>query len=122
MGRHDETIYDALVYSRNLPAVRIGLQVGVERLITQLRKMGVVTPIRDYPSLTLGAVEMSPLAVSRVFSGIANDGVFQPLKAINAITTHDGLPVYENAKEVKKRVLSSKVAYLTRYAMARGSQ
>ncbi|MEC8925685.1 MAG: penicillin-binding protein 1B [Pseudomonadota bacterium] len=114
----DMTIYDALVYSRNLPAVRIGLQVGVERLITQLRKMGVVTPIRDYPSLTLGAVEMSPLAVSRVFSSIANDGVFQPLKAINAITTHDGLPVYENAKEVKKRVLSSKVAYLTRYAMA----
>ena len=54
------TIYDALVYSRNLPAVRIGLQVGVERLITQLRKMGVVTPIRDYPSLTLGAHEMSP--------------------------------------------------------------
>ncbi|RUO42373.1 penicillin-binding protein 1B [Idiomarina aquatica] len=114
----DMLMYQALVKSRNIPAVRIGLEVGTRTLANYLKAMGVTTPINDYPSLTLGAVELSPLAVNRIYSTIANDGRYQPLKAITSITTHDGLSVYESHVAEPKAVYTPAVSYMIRYGMA----
>lgn len=111
-------IYQALVKSRNIPAVRIGLEVGTKTLANYLRAMGVTTPINEYPSLTLGAVELSPLAVNRIYATLANDGKYQPLTAIMSITTHDGLSVYRANKAEPEAVYTPEVSYMTRYGMA----
>ncbi|MGM0525034.1 MAG: penicillin-binding protein 1B [Pseudomonadota bacterium] len=111
-------IYEALVKSRNIPAVRIGLRVGTKTLVNYLKAMGVTTPMNSYPSLTLGAVELSPLAVNRVFATIANDGNYQPLRAITSITTHSGESVYQASDIKPEPVYSAAVSYMTRYGMA----
>ena len=111
-------IYQALVKSRNIPAVRIGLRVGTKTLANYLRAMGVTTAINEYPSLTLCAVELSPLAINRVYATLANNGRYQPLTAITSITTHDGLSVYESHAAEAEQVFSPEVSYMIRYGMA----
>ncbi|MGM0480899.1 MAG: penicillin-binding protein 1B [Pseudomonadota bacterium] len=111
-------IYEALVKSRNIPAVRIGLRVGTDKLVDDLRSMGVTTPMKAYPSLTLGAVELSPFAVNRIYATLANDGNYQPLRAITSITTHQGMTVYQADFDQRQQVYSPEVSYMTRYGMA----
>jgi len=93
-------LYDALVQSRNLPAVRVGMEVGIDQLVSYLRELGVTTPLQAYPSLTLGSASLSPVAVTRMYSALMNDGRYQPLAAVSSITTHQG-----------------EVLYLTRYGL-----
>ncbi|WP_404400261.1 penicillin-binding protein 1B [Idiomarina seosinensis] len=111
-------IYEALVKSRNIPAVRIGLRVGTDTLVSDLTKMGVTTPMQAYPSLTLGAVELSPLAVNRIYATLANDGNYQPLRAITSITTHNGMTVYQADFSQRRQIYSPEVSFMTRYGMA----
>jgi len=110
-------LYDAFVQSRNLPAVHLGLALGVDKIAQRMRAAGVTTPIAEYPSLTLGAVPLSPMAVTRLYATLANDGYYQPLRAIEAITTHTGLPVYQRQIERGKQVFTAPAAYLTAYAL-----
>lgn len=111
-------IYDALVRSRNIPAVSIGLRIGTDVLARDLTAMGVTTPINEYPSMTLGAIELSPLAVNRIYSTLAHDGQYQPLTAIKSITTHNGEPVYQAPTKQPQRIYSPEISYMTRYGMA----
>lgn len=110
-------LYDAFVQSRNLPAVHLGLELGIPLIAQQLRHAGVTTPIAEYPSLTLGAVPLSPVAVTRMFATLANDGYYQPLRAVQAITTHSGMLVYERDIERGRRVFTEAASYLVQYAM-----
>lgn len=111
------TLYDAFVQSRNLPAVHVGLELGISKLREQLKRLGVVTPISSYPSLTLGAVPLSPMAVARMYAAIANDGYYQPLRAVQAITTHSGELVYERPGEAGLQVWSEEANYLVQHAL-----
>jgi penicillin-binding protein 1B len=83
-------MYEALVKSYNQANVRLGLNVGVERMLQQLRRMGVEQPIPAYPSVLLGAVEMSPLQVNQVYQTIAGNGFYSPLSIVRQVTEANG--------------------------------
>src|SRR5690606_30767085 len=83
-------LYDAFVQSKNIPAVRVGLELGIDNLVAHLQELGVITPIPSYPSLTLGAVPLSPMAVARIYATFANQGEYIAQQAIQAITNHNG--------------------------------
>lgn len=110
-------LYEALVKSRNLPAVRVGMEVGIDRLTHYLRELGVVTPIDTYPSMTLGSVSLSPMAVTRIYSALMNDGRYQPLTAVSSITTHKGETLYRQREPEQEEVFDQAVSYLTRYGL-----
>ncbi|EKE87461.1 penicillin-binding protein 1B [Idiomarina xiamenensis] len=111
------SLYDAFVESRNIPAVRVGLNVGIAELVRYLRGLGVHTPIAAYPALTLGSVQLSPLAVTRIYAAIANQGRYRPLATINAVTTHAGDLIYQRQDDAGAAVFSREVASLLRYTM-----
>ena len=110
-------LYDALVQSRNLPAVRVGMEVGIDQLVSYLRELGVTTPLQAYPSLTLGSASLSPVAVTRMYSALMNDGRYQPLAAVSSITTHQGEVLYRRQKSEADVVFDKNVSYLTRYGL-----
>lgn len=83
-------MYEALVKSYNQANVRLGLNVGVEKMLQQLRRMGVEQPIAAYPSVLLGAVEMSPLQVNQVYQTIAGNGFYSPLSIVRQVTEANG--------------------------------
>lgn len=86
------TLRDALVRSYNQATVRIGMEVGVERLA---RLLGVLAAIdaTPNPSLLLGAVDLSPLQVTQAYQFLASSGQIQPLRAVRGVLDPDGAPL-----------------------------
>ena len=110
------TLYQSFIESRNLPAVRVGKAVGLERIRERLYASGFDERTHAYPSLTLGSVNMSPLQVSQVYSSLVNQGVQQRLTSIEAVYTHWNQPLYQQQR-TEQRVFAEGSAYLTNVAL-----
>lgn len=87
-------LIDALVHSYNIPTARIALDLGLNDIVGTLKRLGSRDGIKPYPSLALGAVQMSPLEVAQIYETFASGGYFQPLRSIREITTQDGQIVH----------------------------
>ncbi|WP_061333562.1 penicillin-binding protein 1B, partial [Marinobacter excellens] len=84
--RGEVPLHLALSRSYNLPAVRVGLDVGIPRVQEVLRAFGVATPISDYPSLLLGSMSLAPVEVAQLYQGLATSGFNTPLRTIREVT------------------------------------
>lgn len=75
----------ALAMSRNLGTIRVGEQIGFDTVAAVWRKVGVGTPPRGYPSITLGVFELTPLEVAQAYTLFPNRGLVRPLRAIDRV-------------------------------------
>lgn len=108
------TLRSALAESRNIPAVRVLNQIGVDNMVAQGRKMGITTwddPSRFGLSLTLGAGEVTLLDLAKVYSTIAAYGQRPDFYGIESITDSKGKILYTH-KENSEAVLDPRVAYI----------
>jgi penicillin-binding protein 1B len=76
----------ALAESMNAAAVSVALDVGVEQVAGTLSDMGLGRRPRAVPALALGAVDASPFEVAQLYGTLANNGLKQPLRAIQGIS------------------------------------
>lgn len=83
-------LHDSLVRSYNIPTARIALDLGIEDIISTLKRLGIRSDLPAYPSLSLGAVGLTPLEIAQMYETLANDGYYTPLRAIREITTKEG--------------------------------
>ncbi|HYI87283.1 MAG TPA: transglycosylase domain-containing protein, partial [Burkholderiales bacterium] len=83
----------ALAHSYNAAAARLGTELGVERVLANVRKLGVEREVRPFASAMLGAVDMSPFEVAQMYQTIASGGFRSPLRSIREVTTQDGKPL-----------------------------
>jgi penicillin-binding protein 1A len=65
---------EALYLSRNLAAIKLGMQLGEQTVIGEARRFGITTPLRPYPSLHIGANGVIPLEIISAYSGFATLG------------------------------------------------
>lgn len=86
-------LIDALVHSWNLATVHLGLRVGVDRVQGFLRSFGLGRDINPNPSLLLGAVDLSPYDVARLYQYLADDGHALPLRALRGVLDAKGRPL-----------------------------
>lgn len=110
------SLYQAWLDSRNIPAVRVGQEVGPRQLQQRLRELGLPAP-HAYPSLALGTVEMSPLEVTQLYQVLAGQGQQHSLTSIRAVTTHRGELIYERPKPAEAHFYTPETAFLSRYAL-----
>ncbi len=68
------TLRAALERSLNAATVRLSQEVGIEKIITTARALGVTSPLKDLPSLALGTSEVSPLEIAVAYATLANQG------------------------------------------------
>jgi penicillin-binding protein 1B len=80
----------ALANSYNLSAVRLGQEFGLPSFVNHLKKFGVTSEIPNYPSIFLGAVNMSPMEVLGIYSNFASGGLKYPTKAIRSVVDANG--------------------------------
>ena len=120
-------MYETLVKSYNQANVRLGLQVGVDKVLQQLRRMGVEQSIPAYPSGLLGAVEMSPLQVNQVYQTIASNGFYSPLSLVRQVTEANGrllshfpFAVRQSASNDSIYLLQHEMRMVAREGTARG--
>lgn len=79
------TILYALMMSRNTPAVRVGVEVGLDKVIKTLGDLGIKREIPAYPAILLGALELSPFEVQQMYQTLAANGSYSPLKSIRSV-------------------------------------
>jgi penicillin-binding protein 1B len=106
----------ALANSYNAAAARLGTEIGVERVLENVRRLGVERPLLPYASSLLGAVDLSPLEVAQMYQTIASGGFRTPLRAIREVTTQDGTPLKRYPLAVEQ-VFPAESMYLLAFAM-----
>ena len=114
--RGDVILHDALVYSYNVPTVRLGLKIGLEDIVNTLRNLGLQKEVPVYPSMLLGAFELTPFEVANMYQTIAANGHQMNLHAIRSVLSHEGKPLVHFADE-EKYTINEKVMYLLKTAL-----
>lgn len=87
------SLREALIHSYNIPVVRVGMDIGMERVLDTLRRLGARRPLNPFPSLFLGAASLTPLEVGQIYQSLADGGFATPLRAIREVTSADGQPL-----------------------------
>jgi len=131
-GNYDKTfretvpLFAALVYSMNVPSIRLGLDVGLSTVSQTLNDLGIIRPLKSYPSMLLGAIAMSPLEMAQAYYTIAAGGFYSPLRAIRAVQDSNGEPLQRYALTVKAQfdpipvyLLNAALQQVTRIGTAR---
>jgi penicillin-binding protein 1B len=83
----DITWRRALAMSRNLGTIHVGEQAGFDTIAALWRRVGVGTPPKGYPAITLGVFELTPLEVAQAYTIFTNGGSVRPLHALDRIET-----------------------------------
>ena len=65
----------ALYESRNVPAVRMGMELGEQTVIDMARKLGISTAIPAYPSIHIGAADVYPIELVAAYSVFSTLGM-----------------------------------------------
>ncbi|EHQ53140.1 penicillin-binding protein 1B [Ectothiorhodospira sp. PHS-1] len=84
------TVQESLVQSYNISTTRLGLNLGIANVVDQLNALGLERRVPPFPSLVLGAVEMTPLEVTALYQGLASGGYQVPLRAIREVVDREG--------------------------------
>ena len=110
---------DALGSSINIPAVKLLALVGVENVLKQGYKMGMVTlePTRETLtrvglSMALGGAEVELLDMAVGYSAFSNGGMKVEPVAILKIEDKNGRVVFEKKQARSERVVDERVAFL----------
>ena len=117
-------LYQALAHSYNVSTARLGLALGIEPIIKTLRKLGVEQHLNPYPSLVLGAVEMSPLQITNMYQTFASGGFRSSLRAITAVLAADNSPLQRYPLSVQTAINPAPNFLITtamRYAIREGT-
>jgi penicillin-binding protein 1A len=63
-----------LYQSRNIIAIKLGMELGAQSVIDMARKFGITTPIPPYPSIAIGAADVYPIEMIAAYSAFATLG------------------------------------------------
>lgn len=106
-------LYRALAQSYNIPAVRLGLAAGLDNVINTLEKSGIAKDdIPAYPSLFLGAIELTPLTMAQAYQTLAAEGFYVPLRSIREVLDDQGQVQQRYPLRTEQRLDSNQVAVL----------
>lgn len=103
------TMREALVQSRNVPAIRALQAVGIKRATSFLDGLGI-SQKQPYTLQNGIALYISPLQVSAAYAAFANGGTYYKPYYISSITTQDGSVRQFNPKG--KRAMNKATAYM----------
>jgi penicillin-binding protein 1A len=105
------TLRYALEHSINVPAVKLLEMIGVQRAIDFARRCGIESDLPPYPSLALGAAEISPIEMVAAYAAIANQGTWVEPYMIERVATAEG-QVLERHAPVTRTAIDPRVAYV----------
>ena len=111
-------LYYALAHSYNLATVRLGMEMGLPKVMETLKKLGYSTSAEPLPSMLLGAIEMTPFDVAQMYQTYAADGFFTPLKAITAVMAADHSVLNRYGISVEQR-FQPQTVFLLNHALQR---
>ena len=114
------TLRTALSRSYNIPAIRVALRVGTDKVMRMAKICGISSLVEEgpytdnNPAMALGGLTkgVSPLDMATAYGTIANNGVYNAPVSIIKILDRNGKIIFEH-KHSPKQVVSAKAAYQT---------
>src|SRR4051812_12568559 len=100
-----------LYQSRNIVAIKVGMELGPQSVIEMARKFGISTPIPPYPSIYIGAADVYPLEMIASYSAFATLGTRSAPTAIVRVENAKGDVLWEPTP-VRVPVMSAEEAWL----------
>ncbi len=121
-GDHSRTgpmqMKDGLAYSKNPIAVNILKIVGYEKsFISFLRKCGVTSELRPYPSIALGAAQISMMEMLRAYTMFPNQGINTKPMFFTRIEDRNGNVLFDLEPEIRE-VITEEEAYIMTQMMS----
>jgi penicillin-binding protein 1B len=112
----DVLLHRALSHSYNKAAARLGMEVGLDKVLLMAERLGLKRTLASLPSMLLGAGALSPFEVAGMYQTIAASGVYSPLRTITDIADSNATPVARYPIS-RTRVVESGVMHLLHYSM-----
>ena len=94
------SLSSALANSYNQATVRLGMQIGPERLADLMQSL-TGEEIKARPSLLLGSVDLSVYTMTQMYQFLASGGRVQPLYAVRAVLDPQGKALNKYETETK---------------------
>lgn len=94
------SLSSALANSYNQATVRLGMQIGPERLADLMQSL-TGEEVKARPSLLLGSVDLSVYTMTQMYQFLASGGRVQPLYAVRAVLDPQGKALNKYETETK---------------------
>jgi len=105
------SLKQAFYNSVNIPAIRIGMEIGPQAVIGEAARFGITTPVPPYPSAYIGSGSVIPLEMISAFSAFATMGTRTTAYGIERVEDRKGTVLWE-PKPRSEVVMDSALAYL----------
>lgn len=102
----------ALKNSLNVPTAKLGIAIGLDKIVDIAHRAGIVSEMKPFPSLTLGAFEIRPFELADAYSTIARFGSRQPIYTTSLVEDLSGNEIYKHELETKDVIDPKPVAEL----------
>lgn len=112
------SLTSALAQSRNIPAVRLGQTVGLDRVIEICRRIGISSPMQPVVSLPLGAIGVTPLELTNAYATLASGGWYAPPTLILQVRDSQGRRLLDHTPRPQPELQSKAVAQLNQMMQA----
>lgn len=103
------TIREGLRLSRNMIAIKLGMEVGLETVVQYARRLGIRTEVPPYPSTSIGAATVIPMEMAEAFTPFATLGTKVRPYPIQRVEDANGRVLWEVRPE-RTQVLDTAVA------------
>ncbi len=112
-GRYEGTVSyrRALALSLNAATANVGAKVGFNEIVELWHTLGAGSRIEPYPSLVLGAFELTPLELATAYAVLANGGKRVKPRFFTSVEDSSGKALVENRPQAES-VVSAESAYL----------
>ena len=99
-----------ITLSINCAFVRLGLIVGLDRVIDTARRMGVTSKLEPLPSMSIGSEEISPLEMASAYGVLAADGGRHPAYYVDKVLDATGEVVFQHDESQAEQAVDPSVA------------
>ena len=95
----------AFAQSINSVAVKLGQELGIDRIAQTAHKMGIKSKLDETPSLALGSSDVNLLELVNAYSTAVNDGKYHDPVLVTRILDRDGNLIYSEHAEQQQVIL-----------------
>ena len=110
------TARDALQHSLNVPTIKVAERIGYDRVAAMAKRLGLNAKIKGYPSVALGAFEVTPIEMAGAYTVFANEGRRMQPHALLRVTGSDRSTI-KAYKYEPQDVMRPDLVYLMTYLL-----
>jgi penicillin-binding protein 1A len=105
------SLKEAFFKSQNIPAIKLGMEIGPQAVIGEAARFGITTPVRPYPSIYIGSEGVYPIEMISAYTAFATLGTRTTPYGIERVEDRNGNVLWA-PKPRSEVVMDSALAWL----------